>query len=220
MLQDWQLEFSPQWAVAPWNPGIGPVEPKSATVTPATTNEPYLIFSVDGPPGYSNALAATKRPLLPVYDPSQIYLSFAFTFTPDANGALVQADEFEALYFDENGYYYHTQMQRNNVNPAGMIQAYASSTNVWADTGIVIPRRWAEPTEIVVSYMVDTVAHTSSILSLTVAGVTYPLPSQFQNVPATQPKWTPGIYVQAQLDLGAKGGSVTNKYSDMSVNWS
>jgi hypothetical protein len=219
VIPDSGLEYSPQWAVAPWNTGIGPVKPISATVTPATPADPYLTVSLDAAPNYSNMLASTKRPLLPVYDPSQIYLSFAFTLTPDDNGDLVQADEFEALYYDENGYAYHTQMQRNNVNPAGMIQAYASPTNVWADTGIVISKRWTEPTSIVVNYLIDTVAHTSSILSLENAGVSYALPAEFQNVPATQPKWTPGIYCQFQLDGAKAGGKFTNKYGGISVNW-
>ena len=219
MIQDSLLEYNSQWSVAPWNTGIGPTKPISATATPATSSDPYLVVTLDAAPNYSNMLASTKRPLLPIYDPSQIYLAFAFTLTPDANGALVQADEFEALYYDQNGWYYHTQVQRNNVNPAGMIQAYASPTNVWADTGIVIPKRWTEPTNIVVNYLIDTVAHTSSILSLENVGVVYPLPSMFQNVPATQPNWTPGIYCQFQLDGAKAGGQFTNKYNNITISW-
>jgi hypothetical protein len=220
MITDEWLEYSPQWtAIA--NSGIGGpdpyVAPKVFTATPATPANPYLTATIEGS-SYTDFMAATHRPLMPAFYPDQIFYSLSFLFTPDANGKNVQADEFEASFADQNGYYYNNSMQHNNVNPAGMIQAYASPTNVWANTGIVLPRPTA-PTLVQVNYCVDTVGRTMSTLSVSFGGKVYPLPAEFQKAPGIKRGWAPGVYVQFQLDLASKGGTFTNKYSLISLNW-
>lgn len=222
MIQDGLLEYNPQW-MALANSGIGGpvpyVAPKVDTVTPATAAKPFLTV-VDNGTSYTDMMAATHRPLMPAFYLNAIRYDFAFDITPDPNISDVQALEFEASLADQNGYYYNNSMQYNNVNPKGHIQAYASPTNVWADTGIVVPMfAPGVQTEVVVSYLVDTVGHTMSTLSVSIGGKTYPLPALFQKVPGFLRNWTPGVYVQFQLDLASKGGSITNKYSNISVNW-
>jgi hypothetical protein len=220
MIEDSQLEFNQQWtAIA--NEGIGGpnpyVAPKLYTATPANASNPYLTVAIEGS-SYTDMMAATHRPLMPAFYPNQIYYFLEFLFTPDANGKNVQADEFEASFADLNGYYYNNSMQHNNVNPAGMIQAYASPTNVWVNTGIVLPRPTV-PTPFKVSYLVDTVAHVMSTISTEIGGKVYPLPAVFQKVPGIKRNWAPGVYVQFQLDLASKGGAFTNKYSNVYLNW-
>lgn len=220
MIQDLLLEYNMQWqAIA--NSGIGGpvpyVAPKVFTVTPATTANPALTVTIEGS-SYTDMMAATHRPLMPAFYPGEIYYSLQFLFGPDGNGKNVQADEFEASFADANGYYYNNSMQHNNVNPAGMIQAYASPENVWANTGIVIPRPTL-PTLFTVNYLVDTVNRVMSTPSVEIGGKVYPLPAAFQKVPGEKRDWTPGVYVQFQLDLASKGGAFTNKYSGVNLNW-
>jgi hypothetical protein len=223
MIQDGLLEFNPQWqAIA--NPGIGGpnpyVAPKVFTATPATPAKPYLAVTIEGS-SYTDCMAATHRPLMPAFFPDAVYYSYEFEITPDSNNASVQAFEFEASYCDDNSFYYNNSMQLNYVNPAGMIQAYASPTNVWANTGIVVPQFKPNlATPVKVDYLVDTVGHTMSTLAVEIGGVVHPLPAQFQKIPgAIRQGWASGVYVQFQLDLASKGGSMTVKYSDIGVDW-
>jgi hypothetical protein len=223
MIQDSMLEYSPQWqAIA--NAGIGGpvpyIAPKVYTATPATAANPYLQVTISGS-SYTDMMAATHRPLMPVFYPNAIYYSFEFYIEPDSNMANIQALEFESSYCDESSYYYNNSMQLNYVNPADTIQAYASPTNVWANTGIVVPKFIPNVvTPVRVNYLVDTVEHVMSTLSVEINGNTYPLPTQFQKIPgAVRAGWAPGVYVQFQLDLASKGGTFTNKYSNINLNW-
>jgi hypothetical protein len=223
MIQDSQLEFNPQWdAIA--NEGIGGpvpyVAPKIFTAVPATAANPFLAVTIEGS-SYTDMMAATHRPLMPAFFANQIFYSFSFEVTPDTNNKSVQAFEFEACYCDENQYYYNNSMQLNYVNPANMVQAYASPTNVWANTGITVPQFTASVSAPVkVNYMVNPMGRTMSTLSVEIGGKVYPLPASFQNIPgAVRAGWAPGVYVQFQLDLAALGGAVTNKFSNVSIDW-
>jgi len=223
MISDNLLEYSPQWRVID-NSGIGGpvpyVAPKVFTATPATPAAPYLAVAIEGG-SYTDMMAATHRPLMPAFFPDAIYYSFAFDITPDENQADIQALEFEASLCDDNGYYYNNSMQLNYVNPVDMIQAYVSPQNPWASTGIEIAKFAPNvPTEVQVNYLVDTVNHNMSTLSLAVNGKVYPLPAAFQKIPGSiRDGWAPGVYVQFQLDLASKGGGFTNKYSNISILW-
>jgi len=221
MIQDSSLEYNQQWEALA-NAGIGGpvpyVAPTTYTATPATTADPYLTVVIEGSK-YTDMMAATHRPLLPVFYSDQVYYSFAFDINSSTQA--IQALEFEASYCDANQYYYNNSMQLSYVNPVDEIQAYVSPTNVWANTGIIIPKfAVGVATPVVVNYLVNTVAHTMSTLSLSVNGTTYPLPAEFQQVPgAIRSGWAAGVYVQFQLDLPYAGGTITNKYSNISVNW-
>lgn len=222
MIQDSLLEFSPQWSAIA-NEGIGGpvpyVAPKVFTASPATQANPFLEVTISGS-SYTDMMAFVHRPLMPVFSPNAIYYSFNFDIMPDANQSVIQALEFEASFSDSGGYYYNNSMEYNNVNPKGHLQAYASPTNVWADTGIVLPMFPAkEWTEVKVNYLVDTVAHVLSTLSVEIAGKVYPLPAMFQRVPGTKRNWAPGIYTQFQSDLASKGGAFTNKFANISIDW-
>lgn len=228
MISDYQLERNPQWYAVPWNPGIGPVKPISQTVTPGSDDDPYLTVSIVGPKGYSNMMAATHRPLMPVFDTSHIYYSFGFNLLTDANAGLVQVFEHEApfCFIDSGGacWYANNSMQFNQVEPpVGKVQAYTPQ-KVWADTGIVIPKIQPESlTSVVIRYMCNMQTHTPTMSTpaLEVNGKTYALPPQFQNIPMQQmkPAWAAGLYVQFQIGLQEAGGAVTTKYDGISVNW-
>jgi hypothetical protein len=58
-----------------------------------------------------------------------------------------------------------------------------------------------------------------STLAVEINGISHPLPATFQKIPGSKRGWAPGVYVQFQLDLASKGGSITNKYSNISLNW-
>jgi hypothetical protein len=221
MISDNSLEYNPQWeAIA--DQGIGGPEPyvapKVFIATPATPANQFLSVTIEGG-SYTDMMAATHRPLMPAFYPD-IYYDYEFDITPDPNVADVQALEFEASYADQNDYYYNNSMQLNYVNPSGMIQAYGGPENVWANTGIVVPKFTPNvPTPVKVSYLVDIFARVMSTLAVTIAGKRYPLPSLFQRISGEKRGWTPGVYVQFQLDLASKGGSMTNKYSNINLNW-
>lgn len=221
MISDSLLEFNSQWeAIA--NAGIGGpvpyVAPKTFTATPATAANPALEVVIVGG-SYTDMMAATHRPLMPAFYPNAIYYSYSFDITPDS-GASVQALEFEASFCDTSGYYYNNSMQLNYVNPKNMIQAYGGPANPWANTNIIVdPFAPNVPTPVEVNYLVDTVGRTMSTLSVEIGGKVYPLPAMFQKMPGKKNSWAPGVYVQFQLDLASKGGSITNKYSNISVNW-
>lgn len=226
MIQDDLLEYNPQWEAVPWNPGIGPVKPNSQNAIPANQLNPYLLLSIDGPPGYSNMLAATHRPLLPVFDPKNIYYDFEFIITPGPDTSKVQVYESEVRYYytDSKGVGYgpNNSLQINQVSPPGMIQAYHSPTDVWADTGIVIPLfKPNTPYTIKIEYRIDTVGHTMSTIAITISGRRYALPLKFQIIPfsAMPSPWAPGMYVQFQIGLGKAGGKVTTEYNQISVDW-
>lgn len=223
MIQDSLLEFNPQWeAIA--NSGIGGpvpyVAPTSFTATPATEDNPFLEVSITGS-RYTDMMAATHRPLIPVFFPDQVYYSLEFDITPDSNNQVVQANEFEARYVDENAINYNNSMQLNNINPANTIQAFLSNAVPWADTGILVPKFTPNvATKVKINYLVDTINRVMSTLSVEIAGKMYPLSTAFQKIPGVLTKgWTPGIYVQFQLDLASKGGTFTNKYSNIAIDW-
>lgn len=234
MINDSQLEFNQQWL--PYTgPGIGGPTPEgpwptTATVTPATLANPNLETTIVGA-AYTDAMYATKRPLLPVFDPTHIYYSLAFNINVDPNAsAVTQALESEAAYTftDANGISWQFPVYwQINQEEKGMVQAYASKTQPWLDTGIKIPFPTSgTPYPIKISYCVNTQAKTSSILGFVANGVSYAMPAAFQNVPAVQEnktagvdEWTPGMYVQFQSDLNYKGGAMTNKYTGVQVDW-
>jgi len=222
MFQDVQLEFNQQWA-AYSNPGIGN-PPTSMSVTPANAENQNLVVSINGP-GYTNMMAATHRPLMPVFDLAQVYYSYEFNLLTDPNVTKLQVHENEATfcYIDSKGvcYYFNNSLQLNQVNPKGMIQAYTPA-NVWADTGIVIPTLAPKETyPIKISYMVDLVNHTMSTLSIVINGKVNALPAMFQKIPGMikNPTWAPGVYCQFQLGLAKAGGEVTTQYNNVKVNW-
>ncbi len=156
MIRDAKLEFNQQWEALA-NEGIGGpvpyVPPTLFSVVPASKTNPYLTVTNTGE-GYTDMMAATHRPLMPVFDQRNIYYALEFDVILSPNTNVIQALEFEASYCDNNQIYYNNSMQYNNVNPKGHIQAFASSTNVWADTGIVLP---TIPTKVRVKYLVDTI---------------------------------------------------------------
>jgi hypothetical protein len=209
MIVDSNLEFNSQWA-AYTDPGIGN-QPTKAIVTYATVDDPFLtVTNVGG--SYANMMAATHRPVL--YG----FYSFSFNIFP-GDWNVIQALESEASYCDQNSRYYNNSLQFNNVNPAGMIQAYASPEEPWADTGIIVPR-FSVGVQVTINYYVDVVKGTMSTLSIVIGGKTYPLPSKFENIPGfIRPGWAPGLYVQFQPDLASKGGTIVNKYNNINVKW-
>ena len=225
MISDNLLERNPQWqAIA--NAGIGGpvpyVAPTVYTVTPATDQDPFLTVTITGS-SYTDMMAATHRPLMPAFFPNAIYYDFCFEIMTRA-GDPIQALECEASYSymaSEGVCWYCNNSLQFNYNAGGMVQAFTPS-NPWTDTGLVLkPFAPGEAVPVKISYMVDTVNNVYSTLSLTVNGVTYPLPSQFQGIAATNksPAWAPGVYAQFQSDLDSQGGTIVTKFSNISVNW-
>lgn len=226
MISDNQLEYNPQWyALA--NPGIGGpkpyVAPKVFTAVPATAANPFLAVTNQGV-GYVDMMAATHRPLMPWFYANDVHYSFTFTVTVDGNHPTQsQVDESEASFCWKdaagNSWYCNNSLQVNN-EAGGMIQAFTPS-NVWLNTGIVIPRFTPNvPCPVKIDYLVDTVNRLYSTLGITVNGIYHHLPAAFQGIPAqSRPGWAPGVYCQFQIGLASQGGALTNKYSQIAVNW-
>jgi hypothetical protein len=232
MIPDRGLEYNRQWeAIA--NMGIGGpkpyVQPKVFTVIPASPTNPNLEVTIVGS-GYTDMMAATHRPLMPVFDPTHIYYSFLFNLNIDPNAPTQgQALESEAnyVYVDAKGISWEMPTDwQINIEENWMIQGFTPEVP-WLDTGIRIPKLTPGiPCPIKISYLVDEVNGVCSTLGFVVNGVSYPMPAAFQKIPAqqknTEPNvdtWAPGIYAQFQLDLASKGGSMTNKYSGVAIAW-
>jgi hypothetical protein len=212
----------------PWqtyvNPGIGNA-PETCSAVSATSAVPELAVSIKGGK-YANMMAAIHRPMPPTVSGNQVAYAMSYTLTTDESVVLLQAHESEirCCFTDSKGINYNPNcsLQLNQVNPKGMIQAYASANNVWADTGIVIPNLAPNTSyPITINYLLDMVGHTQSTTSINIMGKTYSLPSLFQKVPfgPQVPAWTPEMYIQVQLDLAFAGGSVTCKYSGVNLIW-
>lgn len=227
MISDALLEYNKQWAVYT-GPDIGGpvpyVAPTVATVTPASNKSADLVVEISGK-GYTDMMAATHRPLMPAFYPNAIYYSLSYDITTDLTSlSTVQALESEASYcwLDAQGecWYCNNSLQFN-YEEGGMIQAFTPA-NPWLDTGIKVPKFNPNvPTPVKISYLVDTVNRVMSTQGVTVDGVSYALPAAFQKIPAIRktPTWAPGVYVQFQLDLAYAGGTLTNKYRNIGVNW-
>jgi hypothetical protein len=226
MITDCGLEYNKQWeAIA--NEGIGGPDPYVAPtiykVTPANIAPNLAVTIVGG--SYTDMMAATHRPLMPVFDPKNIYYSLSYNINIDPNTPTQgQALESEANYchIDAQGkcWYYPSDLQFN-IEKGWMIQGF-TWPEPWLDTEFKIaPFKAGVPCPVKINYLVDTIDHNVSTLSVVVNGILYTMPAAFQKVAAQQltPVWAPGIYVQFQLDLASKGGSMTNIYTNVCVNW-
>ena len=232
MISDSGLEFNKQW-IAIANAGIGGpvpyVPPKVFTVTPATLANPNLEVTIAGS-AYTDMMAASHRPLMPAFDPSQIYYSLLFNLNIDQNTPTQgQALESEAnyVYVDAKGISWEFPSDwQINIEQGWMVQGF-TPTAPWLNTGIRIqPLTPGTPCPVKISYLVDTVNNNVSTLGFVVDGVSYAMPAAFQKIPAQQKNkavnvgaWAPGIYVQFQSDLASKGGLMTNKYTGVAINW-
>jgi hypothetical protein len=233
MIPDSGLEFNKQWyAIA--NAGIGGPKPYVAptlfTVTDGTVSKSGALEVAIAGSSYTDMMAATHRPLMPVFDPSHIYYSFSYEINLDPNAPTQgQALESEAVptWTDKNGISWQLPGYfQINIEEKGMVQGFTIA-EPWLDSGnrVQIPTP-GTPYPVKISYMWNQVANTISLPGFKANGVKYAMPSAFQNVPAlaknTVPNvdtWQQGMYVQLQSDLASKGGSMTNKYTGIELNW-
>lgn len=224
MISDSNLEYAPQWATIA-NVGIGGpvpyVPPSMYTITPASPSEEWMKVLIVGS-SYTDMMAYLHRPLVPWFDPAAVYVSFQFEMMTDALAPMqAQAIEFENCFCVDGEHYYNGSLQIN-YQQGGELQAWAGPNNQWANTGInlgiLVP---STPYRFKVLYLLNTVEHTLSTISVSVNDIVHSLPSEFQNIPAIikNPAWAEGVYVQFQLDLAHAGGQFSIFAKNVSVNW-
>lgn len=197
-------------------PGIGSPglpNPTAFTASAPTAADPWLTVSTDGP-AYADGEAATIRP---VYAANTGLFTYAYTIkTSPAALTAAQALETTPRLFTADGWNYPTDFQ-NNYEEGGMIQIWQSASAPWVDTGIVVGKYTPNtPYKVEINYSFNSTAHTLSVLSFNINGKLYKIPTSMQNVAGSQQPsgWTPGIYIQRQLDLNALGGSFSVSYQD------
>jgi hypothetical protein len=222
---DDKLEFSDAWHVEV-GPGIGGpvpyVAPTQAVVKPATTADPYMYVTIAGS-RYTDMMAALLRPWQPEFieDPKNVEITLEFTLNTDDNSFnSLQALETDLRIADAAGYNYNGSFQ-NNYQEGGQIQVYGVPPNPpWVDTGLK-PGKFSRNTDhhVRIRYAVNTVAHTMSTPWAEIDGIRYSVPAKLMNVPGDLVKWTPGLYLQLQLDLAFAGGSSTVKFKNVRCVW-
>jgi hypothetical protein len=219
------LEYNDGWQVRV-GPGIGGpvpfVAPTLATVASASDANPYMTVSIAGK-GYTDMMAALQRPWQQefVENPAKVELTLDFmvnTDTPSFN--TLQALESDFRICDPAGYNYNGSFQIN-YKEEGQIQVYGVAPNpAWVNTGLN-PGRYSPSVDhhVRIRYVVNTVAHTMSTPWCEIDGKRYVTPARLLNVSGDLLKWTPGLYLQLQLDLAFAGGSSTVKFKNIKCVW-
>jgi len=219
------LEYYPNWTVKT-GPDIGGpvpfVAPTTATVKPALDGNPFMVVTTVGA-GYTDMMAALRRPWQAEFitDPTAVSITFEFTLNTDANSPVVlQALEHDLRICDSAGYNYNGSCQ-NNYQQGGELQVYGVSPNpAWTNTGL-FPGKYSPNVDHVVkiNYVVNTVAHTMSTTWIEIDNVQHVVPASLQNVPGQLLNWTPGLYLQLQLDLNYAGGTSVVRFKDVKCIW-
>lgn len=220
MIPDIGNEHSSQWKVE-LGPLIGgPVPymaPTNFQIIPPLDADSPMILSITGA-GYTCGMAALQRPLMPVFNPAAILLTFEYELCTDGKApSLAQAIETDLLYCDAAGYKYNGSLQ-NNYQQGGQIQV-ANAAGNWVDAGVVegkyAPNQWHS---VSIAYLISTVAHTLTYVSITIDNVVYPL-GQTVAAQLMSPAWMPGVYNQLQLDLAAAGGAYSVGFKNIADVW-
>jgi hypothetical protein len=222
---DGSLEFNDKWHVEV-GPGIGGpvpfVAPTTATVVPASDSNPYMTVATTGT-AYTDMMAALQRPWQPqfIMNPAAVEITMQFTLNTDFNSfTSLQALEHDLRICDAAGYNYNGSCQ-NNYEEGGQVQVYGVAPNPpWVNTGLMVGK-YSEGVDHVVKirYVVNTIAHTMSIPWYDLDNVRHVIPANLQNVPGQLLNWTPGLYLQLQLDLAYKGGSSVVKFKNVQCIW-
>jgi len=221
MINDGSLEYSPQWT-----PQMGPtiggptdpfIPPTLYTVTPATEADEWMHVNIAGP-SWTCMLASLKRPIMPYFDPANVYFTQVADLMTDANAPTVaQAIEMTSrVNIDNIDYICGGQF---NYAIGGHFQVYTAA-NPWVDTGIApgifVPNT---PYRIKIRNLINTVAKTWSVLSVSVNGVVGLVPPACQNVPGILLEWPDGAYDQKQLDFNKTAGAMEVSFRRCANEW-
>lgn len=187
-----------------WNTAINPTQPTAYEVDQSPSG---MRLNIDGPAG-SGALAKCV-----------INLGFAFseldsteTITADDSAARAWI-EIDDRYTDAAGYTYPGDL---HIGVDGTVEI-GDINGVWHAAGMrVTPLLANAATVVQLKRTYNWTAHTSSLLSLAVGGVVYPLPSSLWNLPAALLGWAKSQLVkQRQIDLNARGGFASVLWNQM-----
>lgn len=202
-----------------WKPPNGDPAQVGGTGTPTSfgydQSFPTMRFWTQGAK-YNNWLAAIARPILP--NTGNLQLSFMVMFDNPLAGE-VQAREFDTRVSISNwNYNFSSQI---NMAEGGHLQI-SNQSGGWVDTGIVLdlaPEAWHT---FVYDYAFNVTTHKYSILSVTVDGIMYLIPTTLQNLTATQPSppWEDSCSLQVQLDIGSAGGGFSQLMQNIQYSWS
>jgi hypothetical protein len=172
---------------------------------------------------YTDMMAALQRPWQPEFieNPAAVGIRLEMVLNTDLDALnMLQALEHDLRICDAAGYNYNGSCQ-NNYEEGGELQIYGVPPNpAWVNTGQMVGR-YAENEDHLVRmrYLVNTVAHTMSTTWFEVDGLQHIIPANLQNVPGQLLNWTPGLYLQLQLDLAYAGGKATVRFKNVKCIW-
>jgi hypothetical protein len=180
-----------------------------------------LVVSIAGA-AYTDMMAALQRPWQPQFisNPAKVELTLDFILNTDVPSfTTLQALESDFRICDPAGYNYNGSFQ-NNYEEGGQIQVYGVAPNpAWLNTGLK-PGKYSSGVDhhVRIRYVVNTVAHTMQMPWSDIDNVRYTVNAPV-NVPGDLLNWTPGIYLQLQLDLAYAGGASTVKFRNIQCIW-
>ena len=204
----------------PWTPVVG------ASISSVAASAYTSISEFDGVrfyafgPAWAGVLFKSSCVLPPLPAKATITLSFR-VLTDDAGFVLAQAQESDVMQVGPKGEVYNLSNQNNNAEGGHwQIVQNNSGKYQWADIGCNTGRYQAD-TWVAVSYtgLIDTVAQTASMQSVTIGGKTCLVPASMQNVPAQQLNWGNHntAVVQFQQDVNGQGGAWSEKVQGVNV---
>lgn len=205
------------WSTHTPNDGsnIGGVMPSTYGIIQAIPTSPNGILVFIGGNAYSDFETYIVRPILP----NTGNLNLSFNLNTDSNTPTVaQAIETDSI-ITINGWTYNCSLQLN-YEENGEIQV-ASASGGWVNTGIIVGKLpFGVDNTYSIQYYINETTKESSIVSLTLNRIEYPIPLSLQNIAGTQRGWTDGAIFQVQLDIGANAGAYSLLVSSANYTWS
>lgn len=205
------------------------VNPVQANITPELVNGALYVYLSSIQP-YGGALVYTARPVpfagsLFVTSVPLVYVGLDWDIVipaPAAKYMRCLEIDLKAALFPALG-----KNVNNLIDGSSQIEIYnngnlqiVNEAGSWVDTGfhtgslpVDVPFHWSA------RWVIDTQNDTYSVLSFTIAGITYTIPSNLQNLPWRSSNWAQTANVQLQLDNNTQPSAFCVKYSNGYLRW-
>jgi hypothetical protein len=158
-------------------------------------------------PGYADWLAGG---VFPLPESCTGHLQMGVLFCVDADSlAHAQAVEVDTKITDANKVTYDGSLQFDYGQSAALMYVQIDRNSKWVNTGIILPKFAPGVVHsILVEYEFNTVLKTSSVVSITIDGVLYPIQQTMWNIPGSSMGWAANeILPQLQMDVKPIAGA-------------
>jgi hypothetical protein len=212
MIPDLNLELKTGWSTVV-SKGVGANPPALYGIKQYLGKLGLFTQGIKGQ--YCDWLAAIHRPI-PVANPTGLAMEFIFSFS-FTTAIFCQCLEFDGILT--------RQLKKFNcsfqINIAEGWQLQISAQDgSWIGIGVqVAPLAPDTDHTACMIYKYDTVKDVYSFISITIDGVTYAIPSKFQNLAAIVTNWSDTFSVQLQHDANALGGSFSASVRSLNLFW-